>query len=77
MLAEAITFALAPTHMSRTAAKQLVQTACQVALQENRHLVDVVREQTAVPLDWQALRDEAAYLGAADEFINNVLAMAG
>jgi 3-carboxy-cis,cis-muconate cycloisomerase len=77
MLAEAITFALAPAFMSRAEAKRLVQAACQVVLQENRHLVDVVREKTAVPLDWQTLRDEAAYLGAADEFINNVLAMVG
>ena len=75
MLAEAITFALAPSHMSRVEAKQLVQAACQVALEQNRHLVEVMREKTAVPLDWQALRDEAAYLGAADEFINHVLAM--
>jgi 3-carboxy-cis,cis-muconate cycloisomerase len=77
MLAEAITFALAPSHMSRTEAKQLVRAACQVALEQNRHLVDVVQEKTAVPLDWQALRDESAYLGAADEFIDRVLAMVG
>ncbi len=74
MLAEAITFALAPTHMSRAEAKQLVQAACQVVLQENRHLVDVVQEKTALPLDWQALREEATYLGAANEFIDRVLA---
>jgi hypothetical protein len=35
--------------------------------------VDVVREETAVALDWQALRDEANYLGAAQAFIDNVL----
>lgn len=74
MLAEAITFALAPAFMSRAAAKQLVQAACQVAQQKGRHLVDVVQEQTDAPLDWSALRDEAAYFGAADAFINRVLA---
>lgn len=74
MLAEAITFALAPTHMSRAEAKHLVQAACQVVLQENRHLIDVVQEKTALPLDWQALREEATYLGAANEFIDRVLA---
>ncbi|MBX3058366.1 MAG: 3-carboxy-cis,cis-muconate cycloisomerase [Anaerolineae bacterium] len=74
MLAEAITFALAPAFMSRAAAKQLVQAACQVARQENRHLVDVVQAQTDAPLDWSALRDEVAYFGAADAFINRVLA---
>jgi len=73
MLAEAITFALAPAYMSRAAARQLVKAACQVALQEGRHLVDVVREQTDAPLDWQTLRDESAYFGVANEFINRVL----
>lgn len=73
MMAEAVTFALAPAYMSRATAMQLVKTACHVALQEGRHLVDVVREQTAVPLDWQILRDESAYFGAADEFIDRVL----
>jgi 3-carboxy-cis,cis-muconate cycloisomerase len=75
MLAEAITFALAPAYMSRTAAKQLVKVACQVALEEDRHLVDVVQEQTDAPLDWPTLRNESAYFSAADElFINRVLA---
>jgi 3-carboxy-cis,cis-muconate cycloisomerase len=74
MLAEAITFALAPSYMSRPAAKQLVREACQVALAQNRHLVDVVQAQTDVPLDWAAIRDEANYFGAANTFIDNVLA---
>jgi 3-carboxy-cis,cis-muconate cycloisomerase len=72
MLAEALNFALAQ-HMSRAEAKELITLACQRALAENRHLVDVVREETAVALDWQALRDEANYLGAAQAFIDNVL----
>ena len=59
--------------MSRAKAKQLVQAACQVALQENRHLVDVVQAQVDAPIDWQALRDESAYFGAADAFIDRVL----
>lgn len=74
MLAEAITFALAPTFMSLAEAKQLVKAACQVVMQSNRHLVDVVQGQTNSPLNWQALRDESAYFGAADQFINRVLA---
>lgn len=74
MLAEAITFALAPTHMSRAKAKQLVHAACQAVLVENRHLVDVVQEKVDAPLDWQTLRDETAYLGASNEFIDRVLA---
>jgi 3-carboxy-cis,cis-muconate cycloisomerase len=72
MQAEALNFALAQ-HMSRAEAKELITVACQRALAEKRHLVDVVREETAVALDWQALRDEANYLGAAQAFIDNVL----
>ncbi len=74
MLAEALTFALAPTHMSHAEAKRLVRAACQVVLAENRHLVDVVQEKVDAPLDWQALRDESAYLGASNELIDRVLA---
>ena len=73
MLAEAITFVLAPSYMSRQAAKQLVHESCQTALAQNRHLVDVVQTQVDTSLDWPALRDEANCFGAADTFINNVL----
>jgi 3-carboxy-cis,cis-muconate cycloisomerase len=72
MLAEAINFALAQ-HMSRVEAKKLVTKACQRVLAEKRHLLDIIQEETAVPLDWQALRDEANYLGAAETFIDKIL----
>lgn len=72
MMAEALSFALA-AHMSRSEAKALVKAAVAVVLAEGRHLVDVVREKSAAPLDWAALRDETTYFGAADEFINRVL----
>ena len=72
MLAEAISFALA-AHMSRTEAKALVKEAVAVGLAEERHLVDVVREKSQAPLDWAALKDETAYFGGSDEFINRVL----
>lgn len=75
MLAEAISFALT-NYMSRAEAKQLVKEACQVVINQQRHLVDVVREKADVPLDWQALKDEAAYFGSADTFIDRVLAEA-
>jgi 3-carboxy-cis,cis-muconate cycloisomerase len=75
MLAEAVSFALAKT-MSRKAAKTLVTAACRTAQRENRHLVDVVRGQTDAPVDWQALRDEAARFGSAQAFIDRVLAEA-
>jgi 3-carboxy-cis,cis-muconate cycloisomerase len=72
MLAEAVSFALAD-YMSRAEAKKLVSEAVQVVLAENRHLVEVVREQVDAPLDWAALKDEAAYFGASEAFIERVL----
>lgn len=73
MLAEAVNFALA-SQMDRTEAKGLVKTAVQIVLAENRHLVDVVREMVPFKLDWETLKDESAYLGMADVFIDRVLA---
>ncbi|MCL4264870.1 MAG: 3-carboxy-cis,cis-muconate cycloisomerase [Anaerolineae bacterium] len=73
MLAEALTFALAPT-IGRGEAKRLVEAACQEAIAQQRHLVDVVQTKTNAPLDWGALKDENAYFGAADQFIDWVLA---
>lgn len=72
MLAEALDLALAP-HIGRTEAKKLVKAAAQTALAQNRHLVDVVREQVEVPLDWDNLRDENNYLGVTETMINRVL----
>jgi 3-carboxy-cis,cis-muconate cycloisomerase len=76
MLAEAITFALTP-FMSRAEARQLVAESSQVTLEQGRHLIDVVRGKTDAPVDWQALRDETAYLGSSDAFIDRVLEAAG
>ena len=75
MLAEAVTFALAKT-MSRQAARGLVTAACRTAQAEGRHLVDVLQGQTDAPLDWAALRNEAAHFGSAQAFIDRVLAEA-
>ncbi|MBE7469027.1 MAG: 3-carboxy-cis,cis-muconate cycloisomerase [Anaerolineae bacterium] len=75
MLAEALNFALAE-HMDRAEAKQRIGEAVQEALAQNRHLVDVVREKVAAPLDWAALKDEANYLGSAQAFIERVLRQA-
>ena len=72
MLAEAINFALAG-HMSRAEAKQLIKQAAQEALAQNRHLVDVVQEKVCAPIDWQALKNETAYLGSVQAFIDRVL----
>jgi 3-carboxy-cis,cis-muconate cycloisomerase len=72
LLAEALNLALAP-HLGRAKAKAIIQSAVQIALASDRHLVDVVRENVDTPLDWDALRDEANYLGASAAFIDRVL----
>ncbi len=72
MLAEAVSFALAE-HMSRTDAKAIVTKAVRVVLADNRHLVDVVRDDIELSLDWEALKDETAYFGASETFIDRVL----
>jgi 3-carboxy-cis,cis-muconate cycloisomerase len=76
ILAESITYALSPTYMSRTDAKELVGEACQLVVVEKRHLVDIVREKTNAPLDWESLKDAAAYTGSAAAFIDRVLRQA-
>ena len=72
MLGEAISFALA-AHMGRAEAKALIQDACWIAIEEDRHLIDVVKEKTDLPLDWPTLRDEANYLGSSSLFIDRIL----
>lgn len=72
MLAEALDLSLAP-YIGRSEAKKRVKAAAQTALAQNRHLVDVVREQVDVPLDWDNLRDENNYLGVTEAMINRVL----
>ncbi len=73
MLAEAASYALANTLVSKARAHQLVKEASQVAAQEGRHLIDVLREKTDAPIEWESLRDESAFLGATDTFIDRVL----
>ena len=75
MLAEAATFMLAK-HMGREEAKRLVKTACGVVSAENRHLIDILQTQIDLPIDWATLRDEANYLGATDQIIDQVLSAA-
>jgi 3-carboxy-cis,cis-muconate cycloisomerase len=72
MLAEAVTYALAP-YMGIAAAKNTVSEAARRAAADRRHLLDIIREQSQVPLDWESLREEANYLGASETFIDEVL----
>ncbi len=72
MLGEAISLALAE-YMPRTEAKKLIRSAVQRVLVEERHLIDVLREQVDVPVDWESLRDERNYLGSSEATIDRIL----
>jgi 3-carboxy-cis,cis-muconate cycloisomerase len=72
MLAEAITTALTQ-FMPQAEAKKFVSEACQIAMDENKHLIDVILTKTTITLDWDSLRDEAHYLGSVSAFIEQVL----
>jgi 3-carboxy-cis,cis-muconate cycloisomerase len=71
-MAEPLSLALAPL-IGRAEAKKLVAEACQIALQENKHLVDVVRAKTQANLNWESFKDETTYFGSSDAFIDRVL----
>jgi 3-carboxy-cis,cis-muconate cycloisomerase len=71
MLAERLSFALSSV-MSRAEAKTLLKEASQDAVQQRRHLVDVLRERVSASLDWDGLRSEATYLGATQAWIDRV-----
>lgn len=75
VLAEPLSFALA-RHMPREDARRRVAEACRRAEAEDRHLVDILREATDLPLDWTALADPANHLGAAPELQARALAAA-
>ncbi len=76
MLAESLVFALA-AHIGRAEAQRVVREAAAIVLNDTiahrRHLADVLRERVAVPLDWDMLKDPARYLGAAEQFVEQVL----
>jgi 3-carboxy-cis,cis-muconate cycloisomerase len=72
MLAEGLTFLLAQS-MERRQAEQIVRDACQLALQQNRNLINVVREKITAPADWPTLRSEADYLGYTQVFIDRIV----
>lgn len=72
MLAEAVSYALAP-YIGFAAAKKTVSEAARRAAADGRHLLDILREQSQIPLDWESLREEANYLGASETFIDQVI----
>ena len=71
-LAEAASFALS-AQLPRPEAQVLVKAACKEAIASGRPLMEILAERTAAPVDWQALADPAAQLGAAGAFIDRVL----
>jgi 3-carboxy-cis,cis-muconate cycloisomerase len=78
LMAEAVQMSLAPA-LGRDVAHQLVARACKQALEQHRHLREVLDEdpQVGKVLDRTALHalfEPAAYLGATDTFIDRVLA---
>jgi 3-carboxy-cis,cis-muconate cycloisomerase len=75
LLAEAVVFALAKA-MPRAKAEELLKRACGIAVSEERHLINVIKEMVAVPdgtVDWQALANPANYLGETNKIIDGVL----
>ena len=75
ILAERFRDALA-TAMGRQEAEALVKEACRIALAEGRALGSVLRERTAVRLDWESLGDPNQYLGSLHWFLDRVLQQA-
>ena len=74
-LAEAASFALV-AHLPRAGAQAVVKTACQQAVRDGRHLMEILAELTDAPVDWAALKDPANYIGVADALIDRALAEA-
>ncbi len=77
IFAEAVTFAFAQ-HIGKTPAHQLLESACKKALAENRHLRNVLLEDSSLQLyiaseELDSLFDAAKYLGGAGIFIDRVL----
>lgn len=80
IFAEAVTMALGD-RLGKIPAHMLVEAACKKALNEKRHLKDVLREDPGLrgyltPADLESLFDVRNYLGSAEEFVRSVVAQA-
>jgi len=73
VLAEAASFALSQ-HMPRQKAQKLVKTASRAAVEEGRHLIDILSSQCDAKIDWDWLRDPANHLGSSNHLIDRSLA---
>lgn len=72
MLAEAVRLALSES-MPPKDAHSMVSEACRTALTERRPLIEVIKENSNLELDWDHLADESEYLGVANWFIDRVI----
>lgn len=75
VLAEAASLALAD-HLPRAEARALVEAACREAAASGCDLLAILAERAAAPVDWAALRREAAWPAAASTLIDRVLRQA-
>ena len=80
IFAEAVTMALGD-RMGKLPAHLFVEAACKKAREQNRHLKEILREESGLrghltPADLESLFDARNYLGSADEFIRRVVAEA-
>ncbi len=73
ILAEAAAFALA-AHMPLADAQAQVKTAC-ASVRADAHLIDILRRDCDLPIDWDALHDPKRQTGAAGLLVDRVLAM--
>ena len=80
IMAEAVTMALGES-MGRLEAHRRVEACCREAIARQRHLLDVLRDDTGIARTLsgetlERLTDPQHYLGAADTFVSRVLALA-
>lgn len=68
VLAKAAAFLLA-AHMPRPQAQELVAACCREATASGRHLFDILAERAKASIDWQAAKDPARYVGAAEKLV--------
>ena len=80
IMAEAVAMALA-AHLGKIEAHRIVEHACNKAMQESRHLREVLADEPLIQkqitaAELEKLMDPANYLGATQQFIDRVLAAA-
>ena len=75
LLAERAMFVLM-RHMDREQAQNVVKSACANVKTSGKHLMDILKETTNFPVEWDDYKDPADYLGESSTLIDRVLAAA-